>query len=220
VHRAASPVRLSVLLHLGAEHLLALCCRARPARHRLDVAGIAKEVRWDVGPEFRQDDPGTRHSDEIVVVLRLGACPAARRGGLVLDQKGLPDVRDIVARALGHRSGVAHQALLLLDALPRELRVPCLALQAVAVLRAWVQQSVMAKQVLRSKPVQALAARQAPFRVLPQLEWRSLDVLRDEPPATVSVQQGARFLAQPQEQLARLRALPPSRARQSRDQLV
>ena len=174
-----------------------------------------KEVRQDAGPERRRGGLEARHSDEIAAVLRLAACLAARRDGLVLDPKERPDVQDIVGQVLGRRRDAAHRVLLP-DELPPERQVRCRVSQVAAVPRVLARMLVAPKQVVQPKV--ARSARQAPFRVSPPLAQGLLGVLRDAPPATVPVPQAVQSRALQQEQPMRFRALPPSRARQSQSE--
>jgi hypothetical protein len=168
-----------------------------------------KQVRQDAGPERHPGGLAARHSDEIVEVLRLAACLAARRDGLVLDPKERPDVRDIVGQVLGRRSAVVRQALL-----PPERQIGWRVSQVAAVPRVLARMLVAPKPVVQPKV--ARSARQAPLRALPPSERGSLDVLRDVLPATV--RQAVQSPALQREQPMRFRVLPPSRVRQSQSE--
>jgi hypothetical protein len=170
-----------------------------------------KEVRQDAGPERRLGGLEARHSDEIVAVLRLAACLAARRDGLVLDPKERPDVRDIVGQVLGRRSAVVRRALL-----PPERPMRWRVSQVAAVPRALARMLVAQKPVVQPKV--ARSVRQAPLRALPPSERGSLDVLRDVLPATVPARQAVQSRARQREQPMRFRVLPPSRVRQSQSE--
>jgi hypothetical protein len=146
-----------------------------------------KEVRQHAGPERRLGGLAAHHSDEIVAVLRLAACLAARRDGLVLDPKEHPDVPDIVDQVLGRRWAVVRRVLLPPDVLSPERQLRCRVSQVAAAPRVVARMLVAPKQF--AQPKVARSARQAPLRALPPSERGSLDVLPDVLPATVPERQ-------------------------------
>ena len=175
-----------------------------------------KEVRQHAGPERRLGGLAARHSDEIVAVLRLAACLAARRDGLVLDPKERPDVQDIVDQVLGRRWAVVCRVPLPPDVLPAKRQVRCLVPEVAAVPRVLARMLVAPKQVVQ--PKMARSARQPPLRAWPPSVRGSLDVLPDVLPATVPVRQAVQSRALQQEQPMRFRVLPTSRVRQSQSE--